>query len=345
MTSYPRDEAITLLRRYVCGEIGLGELLRYVRGRNLSYVDELLDHVHLDSTDFAPLDLSEQLADRIAAFLQGKVRFVEFADWVYHFYRIICTCDDESATRTRNAILEQALALAALFVDLETTESLPQTRRLLKLLEDTLRRSRLAPAEFLLRKLYRGKRRINIVARPRRLHFNLDGALCENFQRSNQASEWWDGVMTSARPFASGLEVARTNVRSDAPAARADAPISAILGASFVPISVFTDAFWRDCRPTGVWRHPENEKMPDIRDALREQVLAGDRSLARLQSELEDVAPRYYVDSDGLVEVVFRAEQIGFGEMQTAVRLFCVRNQVRNCYLNGRFVFPAKEEQ
>ena len=59
---------------------------------------------------------------------------------------------------------------------------------------------------------------------------------------------------------------------------------------------------------------------------------------------LKDFSPKYFVDPDGLVEVVLAVEELEPRAVETAVRLFCMRNQVRNCYLDGGQVFPSKEE-
>ena len=99
----------------------------------------------------------------------------------------------------------------------------------------------------------------------------------------------------------------------------------------FTPLVICTREYWMEGAPGDGWAHPENDK-----------VLALKEDYPHLS--VEDFSPQYYVDPEGLVEVVLDAEEIETPAIEVAVRLFCLVNHVKGCYLNGKHVYPAEED-
>ncbi len=100
----------------------------------------------------------------------------------------------------------------------------------------------------------------------------------------------------------------------------------------FIPLVVCTQEYWLEGAPEEGWSHPENDK-----------ILALKESFPHLS--FDEFSPQYYFDPEGLVEVVLEVDEIGIAAVEVAVRLFCLVNQVRGCYLNGKHVYPAEEDQ
>ncbi|MEE8141677.1 MAG: hypothetical protein V3T77_01115 [Planctomycetota bacterium] len=296
-----RDEVITILRRFALGELSSGELLRYVRSLELGFLDELLDHIQLRTTDYGKLGLTEKrLAVRVAGFLEGITGFGEFRDWTQQLYRIYASSEYQFSDSYSREI-EKGLMLLALLVDVELTEQAQRSKHLVRFVYNALERGHTIPNELILRKLYSGKQRIHLVTRQ----------TGEAPHRPWKENQWADVALVNS------------------PGTLDELPGTACW---FVPLAVCTQGFWLESPPEGAWGHPENDKMF--------QLLEEFPNLA-----LQALSHQYFVDPDGLVEVVLDVDEIGPQEIAAAVRLFCLRNQVRCCDLDGQRIYPTKEER
>ncbi|MFQ5655691.1 MAG: hypothetical protein ACE5GW_13300 [Planctomycetota bacterium] len=302
MTTDSRSEIISVLREFVHGAISTEDLLRYVRRKELFYLDELLDQLQLRTPDYAAIALTDEaFLQRLDLFLDGEVPFREFAAWAFQLYRIYASSEYQTSDLYSRGI-ENGLLLLSLILDLNFTECGRRARRLVRLIHDAIRRRHPIPNEMILRKIYSGKRCLHLVMR----------AMGESTERPWREHQWAD-VALLGRPLAPGMSPPEEECW-------------------FVPLSLCTQEFWLEGGADGPWGHPENDKMPQVKESFP-------------QLALSDGSPQYYVDPDGLAEVVLDSEEIGEEELEIAVRLFCLRNRARRCFLNGRLSYPTKEER
>ena len=53
----------------------------------------------------------------------------------------------------------------------------------------------------------------------------------------------------------------------------------------------------------------------------------------------------YYVGPDGIAEIVLETERVDRTAQLAAIRLFCLRNRIRNCTLDGSPCYPSREDR
>ncbi len=325
------------------GHATMEDLYACVERAQLTEVDELLDRVQLSHSDFDHLALSEtQLAQRIAQFVTGKLRFWDLSDWVLQLYRIFASVEYRKS-RHYSPRVDRAMMLLALAVDLDLTESVDNSHKLCARIMGAIERGHALPCETILRQLFRGKAELHFITTAIVDPETDDGAL------PSLSGEWLDialvsshnTIATQRNAVASSLDLPFSNEVDTAGAPGAKTPTEN--HGWFIPIAVCTQRFFEETRPDGAWCHSENDKIHELRDRYGSRPLFG--SLEESIELLQFSTPHYYVDPDGLVEVVLDVESIGPYEAESAVKLFCLRNGItRGCYLDDVSVIPVKED-
>ncbi len=165
MTTHSRDDAISILRQFVHGEISTRELLQFVRRRQLFGLEDLLDSIQLRTDDFAAIALGAPgLSRRIEQFLGREIHLGEFAEWVYQLHQIY-SASEYQVSEFYSREIEISLMLLALVVDLDVTEGPRLTKRLVGILHNALQRHHAIPSALMLRKLFAGKRCLHLATR------------------------------------------------------------------------------------------------------------------------------------------------------------------------------------
>ena len=339
MTIGSRTEVISVLRRFVHGQLTFDELQGFVRSRNFGWLDELLDGIQLEERDYREIALDEAaLCQRMGQFVDGSVSANAFADWSFETYRIFSS-GSYPTSDVYSPNVEIALLMLCLLTECESSGLLsldrtdsdsrragsavgssmklrsgnrsllraPRTklatdaRRIAGRVLDALHRGQPVPAEAVVRRALQHSAPIRLQTRPRP---EVEAFVADE--------ELWADLALVTTP--------------------ADRPPPPAEDCWFIPLAVCTRDLWLDNPPEGVWGHPENDRMHAIRD--RFPLL-----------DLETYEPMYFVGPDGIAEVVLATERIDPDALQAAVRLFSLRNRIRNCTLDGVPSYPSREDR
>lgn len=325
MTKAARSEAISVLRRFVHGQLSFDELQGFVRSRNFGWLDELLDGLELTDGDYRELALDEHaLGQRLQRFVGGSVSAHSFADWAFETYRIFSS-GAYPTSEVYSAKVEISLLMLCLVSEcaangllappaprareigggsvtqVRRTGVATDPRRIAGRILDALERGQQIPAEGVVGRVLRNLPtvRLQTRARPKEDHF------------APELDQWVD------------LALATTH---------ADRPVPAPEECWFVPLAVCTRELWLENPPEGVWGHPENDRMHALRGRFP-------------HLDLDEGDPLYFVGPDGIAEIVLATPVIDEFAVRTAVRLFCLRNRIRRCTLDRSPCYPSKEDR
>lgn len=310
MDADSRDEILGVLRLYIQGRIDSCDLSRYARGRDFWFFEDLCDQLSLARADFDRLDpRGEDVTRRVRHFLEGRGQLAELRSWVSHLTRILSSPEYEESDVYRPDV-DRALTMLSLVLDPWLVRRPARREVYARIILQAMEHGRPVPNGFILGKLYRDLKVLHLASR------RPDSCV--------RRAQWADVVLLEGRRTRQGLGESRP----------------------FVPFSVNTLAFWQDGLGGGpgerrerggrggadrseawasapAWTHPENDKIPAIRERHHE-----------LGSTFYD--PIYFVDPDGLAEIIIDADAIGRPELVFASRLFCLHNGVQACYLDGK---------
>ncbi len=301
MTRGSRTEVISVLRRFVHGQLTFDELQGFVRSKNFGWLDELLDGIQLGEHDYAEIALDEHVLSRpLADYVAGRIGSASFADWSFETYRIISSGAYPTST-VYSPSVEISLLFVCLITECEMHGRLRSARAIAERILDALERGQRVPAESVLRRVLQGLRVVQLITRPRSTEEIEDGI----------ASQWADLALATS-PLGGGEPDPED--------------------CWFTPLAVCTRDLWVETPPEGPWAHPENDRM----HSLREQFP---------QLDLDTDEPMYFVGPDGLAELVLDVERIDEGILRSAARLFCLRNRVRRCTLDGTLCYPTREDR
>ena len=331
MTTGSRTEIISVLSRFVHGQLSFDELQGFVRSHNFGWLDELLDGVQLEERDYRAIALDESaLCRRMDHFVRGEVSASAFADWSFETYRIFSS-GTYPTSDVYSPNVEIALLMLCLLTECEASgllslersrESAPtggtvtegkkilhaprtrlatNARRIAARVLDALRRGQPVPAEAVVRRALQHSAPIRLQTRPR-----------PEVEAFAAEEELWADVALVTTP--------------------ADRPAPPAEDCWFIPLAVCTRDLWLDNPPEGVWGHPENDRMHRIREQFP-------------HLDLDAFDPMYYVGPDGIAEVVLATERIETEALHAAVRLFSLRNRIRHCTLDGVPCYPSREDR
>jgi hypothetical protein len=305
-----RTEVISVLRRFVHGQLSFDELQGFVRSHNFGWLDELLDGIQLAEHDFAEIALDESVLSRpLTGYVAGHVDAEQLADWAFETYRIFSSGTYPSA-EVYSPSVETSLLLACLITDCELHDLLPEGREIAHRILEALELGQPIPSETVVQRVLRKLPVCHLVTRARSGAPETPDA-ATGPEEGDAAEHWVD--------LALDISVARGDDFDPD-------------DCWFTPLSVCSRELWTDTPPEGSWAHPENDRM----HALREQFP---------QLDLATLEPMYFVGPDGSSEVVLDTDRIDASALLVAVRLFCLRNRVRRCTLDGVHCYPAREDR
>ena len=357
MASGSRTEVISILRRFVHGQLTFDELQGFVRSHNYGWLDELLDGLQLEDRDYREIALDERaLSARLRRFVDGAVSANAFADWSFETYRIFSS-GSYPLSDVYSANVEIALLMLCLLTECEANGLLdsglrrgvgarspiaPPSRRLSGRLLESLERGQPIPAESILRRALQQCGTVRLQTRPR--------AIDPRGLEARGPDIRGDGFVWSAPedlPFGEGDLSDRTSELTGLEAwaqdpelwcdlalvtTPADRPAPSAEDCWFIPLAVCTRDLWLENPPEGSWGHPENDRMHAIRERFP-------------HLDLEELNPMYYVGPDGIAEIVLETERVDRTAQLAAIRLFCLRNRIRNCTLDGSPCYPSREDR
>jgi hypothetical protein len=230
-----RTEIISVLRRFVHGQLSFDELQGFVRSRNFGWLDELLDGIQLEEHDFRELALDERVLSRpVGEYVQGRLPAATLADWSFETYRIFSNgAYPNSEVYSPN--VEIALLMICLITECEVSGLHPAPHPIADRILDALERGNPVPAELVIRRLLQNMDQVRLLTRPR----------AEIEQFLSEEDLWADvALVTTPQTMA-------------APSAEE---------CWFIPLAVCTRELWLENPPEGVWAHPENDRMHSLRD-------------------------------------------------------------------------------
>jgi len=334
-----RTEVISVLRRFVHGQLSFDELQGFVRSRNFGWLDELLDGIELSEMDYRELGLCERsIARELRKFTEGETSASKLADWAFETYRIYSSGDYPTSS-VYSPDVEIALLMGCLLTDCSVNdllsdprtssprrkaqwsiqdssttiqssiEPLTQTRkdpkkfakRIAERVLDALERGQPVPAEMVVRQLLSRTSVVRLLTRSRP---KLDGLPPDH-------SLWADVAMVTTP-----IDVAPPSADQ----------------CWFIPLAVCCRELWLENPPDGAWGHPENDRMHLIREEFP-------------HLDLEEFDPMYFVGPDGIAEIALATDQIDEAALRTAVRLFCLKNRIRRCTIDGAHCYPNREDR
>lgn len=235
VTNGSRPEVISVLRRFVHGQLTFEELQGFVRSKNFGWLDELLDGIQLGEGDYAELALDESaLARSITEYVAGRCNTEAFADWSFETYRIFASGAYPSS-RVYSPSVEVSLLLSCLISECESRSRLEGARGLAHRILEALERGTPIPSEMVVRRVLQGLPSVDLVTRPR-----------PEPEAEPIAAEHWVDLALVSSPSPDG--------------------VPDLDDCWFTPISVTTRSLWRESPPEGSWQHPENDRMHRLRE-------------------------------------------------------------------------------
>jgi len=266
VTRGSRTEVISVLRRFIHGQLTFDELQGFVRSRNFGWLDELLDGIQLGERDYAELALDESALSRpLADYVAGKLATEAFADWSFETYRIFASGAYPSSG-VYSPSVEISLLLLCLITECELHRELPGARDLAHRILDALERRVPVPSEAVVSRILRRLPMVDLVTRPA-----PDG------ERDPAAQELWVDLALVTTPPSQG--------------------IPELDECWFTPLAVCTRGLWEETPFDGPWLHPENDRMHRLReryphldlDRLQPMVYVAPDGLAEVVLECETI--------------------------------------------------------
>lgn len=235
MSNGSRPEVISVLRRFVHGQLSFDELQGFVRSRNFGWLDELLDGLQLGEADFSELALDETtLARPLVDYVEGRLGAGTFADWSFETYRIFSS-SAYPRSPVYSASVEISLLLTCLVTECEVNGLLDRPRAIAHRLLEALQDDRPVPAEFVLRRVLQGMSTVRLAIRPRP----------ESERIPWREEQWADVALATCSP-------------SSHPPTADDC--------WFIPLAICTRDLWLENPPDGHWAHPENDRIHRLRE-------------------------------------------------------------------------------
>jgi len=226
---------ISVLRRFIHGQLSFDELQGFVRSKNFGWLDELLDGIQLGERDYAELALDESaLARPLAEYVAGRVGAEAFADWSFETYRIFASGAYPSS-RVYSPAVEVSLLLLCLITECELHRELPGARGLAHRILETLERGTPVPSEAVVRRVLQRLTTVELVTRPP-----------PDVERELTSSDHWVDLALVTTPSAGG--------------------IPDLDECWFTPLAVCTRSLWQETPFEGPWLHPENDRMHRLRE-------------------------------------------------------------------------------
>ena len=306
MAENSRTEAVEMLRRFVRGEASADELRVITRRLDLTCVGDICESLSFSQRDFHRIDIKlPRLARQLGLYLRGELEKKSLFVWVNQLHRIVTSRIYEASEACTQAI-SNTLRILCLLLDPDHTAPAHKLRASLLQINGWLKTDTPIPLRTFLPAVFRDMAPLHFQVLKNPIAFSW-----------NLRDQWQD------------VGIIKPNEES----------------VRLIPFSIFTQNFFRNELPALIARitdadtvewargdsfyyHPENNQAISLKEShpsLRNHPLSF----------------QYFIDENGLAEIILDTRVIRREEVLFASKLFCLQNKVSQANLNGRRVSLA----